>query len=93
MHHVRRGHVDDVDIGMVDDRAPVLDGLTEANPGDRLLTPLGDVVAADDQGGVEGTLREQRRDAGGRAGVGLAHPAETDDADAEYGTSAHWWFS
>ena len=59
VHHVRRRHIDHVDIGVIDDRAPVLDGLTKPDTTDGLLTPLGDIVAADNEGGIEDALREE----------------------------------
>ena len=87
VQHVRRGDVDDVDVGVLDHGLPGGRGLAEPEPVDRLLLAARHVVAADDELGVEGALREQRRDAGRRAGMGLAHPAEADHADAERWTS------
>ena len=49
----------------------------------RVVEARGGGVGADDELGVEGALGEQRRDAQHRAAVGLAQPAEADQADAD----------
>ena len=78
-----RGDDDEIDVGVLDDLAPVVGGLGEAESFDRLGAPGRNGIGADDEHRVGDSIGEQRRDAAVGPAVGLAHPAEPDNADAQ----------
>ena len=83
VQHVRGGDDDEIDVGVLDDLAPVVGRLGEAEAFDRLGAPGRDGIGADDEHRVGDAIGEQRRDAAVGPAVGLAHPAEPDNADAQ----------
>ena len=85
VEHVRRGDVDDVDFLVLDHAPPVGRRLGVAEGLDRLALPRRHVVCADHELGLEFAVGEQGRDPQQRAAVGLAEPAEADQADADSG--------
>jgi hypothetical protein len=83
VEHVRRGDDDDVDLVAVDHLPPVLRRRREPERLGGLLPPDHDVVGADGEAGLVRAVGEQRGEAEVGPAVGLAHPAEPDDAETD----------
>ena len=82
VQHVGSGHPHGVDVVRAYRLFPILHRPLEPEVLDRAGPPRLLGVRADNQPGVDRSLRKQRRNTQHRSAVRLAHPAETENSDA-----------
>ena len=88
VEHVRRGDEHHVHARIVDHAAPVVRPLLEAEGLDGVLDASWGRIGAGHQLGLEHAVGEQRPDPLQGATVGLAEPAEADQADSDAAAGA-----